>query len=129
MRVRPGVSGYSAHCSPFSLPYKLLLTVVLSLVVSCCLRDVARGLLALAFTASCRLRSLAASLINYSYGRKQGRQMPPWPHASYAPVFERSEPFHLLRLMGVSVPSLHIESTDSMIIYSMTILLNDTHYL
>ena len=30
--------------------------------------------------------------------------------------FERSEPFHLLRLMGVSVPSLHIESTDSMII-------------
>ena len=28
---------------------------------------------------------------------------------------ERSEPFHLLRLMGVSVPSLHIESTDSMI--------------
>ena len=22
--------------------------------------------------------------------------------------FERSEPFHLLRLMGVSVPSLHI---------------------
>ena len=30
-------------------------------------------------------------------------------------LFERSEPFHLLRLMGVSVPSLHIESTDSMI--------------
>ena len=29
--------------------------------------------------------------------------------------FERSEPFHLLRLMGMSVPSLHIESTDSMI--------------
>ena len=29
--------------------------------------------------------------------------------------FERSEPFYLLRLMGVSVPSLHIESTDSMI--------------
>ena len=29
--------------------------------------------------------------------------------------FERYEPFHLLRLMGVSVPSLHIESTDSMI--------------
>ena len=28
--------------------------------------------------------------------------------------FERSEPFHL-RLMGVSVPSLHMESTDSMI--------------
>ena len=28
--------------------------------------------------------------------------------------FERSEPFHLLRMMGVSVPSLHIESTDSM---------------
>ena len=31
--------------------------------------------------------------------------------------FERSEPFHLLRLMGVSVPSLHIESTDSMILH------------
>ena len=31
--------------------------------------------------------------------------------------FERSEPFHLLRLMGVSVPSLHIESTDSMICF------------
>ena len=30
-------------------------------------------------------------------------------------TFERSEPFHLLRMMGVSVPSLHIESTDSMI--------------
>ena len=30
--------------------------------------------------------------------------------------FARSEPFHLLRLMGVSVPSLHIESTDSMTI-------------
>ena len=29
--------------------------------------------------------------------------------------FESSEPFHLLRVMGVSVPSLHIESTDSMI--------------
>ena len=29
--------------------------------------------------------------------------------------FERSEPFHSLKLMGVSVPSLHIESTDSMI--------------
>ena len=29
--------------------------------------------------------------------------------------FERSEPFHLLRLMGMSVPSLHIESTESMI--------------
>ena len=28
--------------------------------------------------------------------------------------FERSEPFHLLRLMGVLVPSLHIESTNSM---------------
>ena len=27
-----------------------------------------------------------------------------------------SEPFHLLRLMGVSVPSLHIESIDSMIV-------------
>ena len=30
--------------------------------------------------------------------------------------FERFEPFHLFRLMGVSVPSLHIESTDSMIL-------------
>ena len=30
--------------------------------------------------------------------------------------FERSVPFHLLRLMGVSVPSLHMESTDSMIL-------------
>ena len=29
--------------------------------------------------------------------------------------FESSELFYLLRLMGVSVPSLHIESTDSMI--------------
>ena len=29
--------------------------------------------------------------------------------------FERSESFYLLRLMGVLVPSLHIESTDSMI--------------
>ena len=28
--------------------------------------------------------------------------------------FERSEPFHLLRMMCVSVPSLHIESTSSM---------------
>ena len=28
---------------------------------------------------------------------------------------ERSEPFHLLRLMDMSVPSLHIESTNSMI--------------
>ena len=26
--------------------------------------------------------------------------------------FERSEPLHLLRLIGVSVPSLHIKSTD-----------------
>ena len=32
--------------------------------------------------------------------------------------FERSEPFHLLRMMGVSVPSLHIESTDSMILHT-----------
>ena len=24
--------------------------------------------------------------------------------------FERSEPFHMLRIMGVSVPSLHMES-------------------
>ena len=32
--------------------------------------------------------------------------------------FERSESFNLLRMMGVSVPSLHIEleSTDSMIL-------------
>ena len=30
--------------------------------------------------------------------------------------FERSELFHLLRLMGASVPSLHIDSTDSMMI-------------
>ena len=30
-------------------------------------------------------------------------------------LFERSVPFHLLRMMGVSVPCLHIESTDSMI--------------
>ena len=29
--------------------------------------------------------------------------------------FKRSEPFNLLRLMGVSVPSLDIESTDSMV--------------
>ena len=36
--------------------------------------------------ASCRLRPLAASLINNSYGRKQGRQIPPLPHASYAPA-------------------------------------------
>ena len=28
--------------------------------------------------------------------------------------FERSEPFHLLRMMGVSMPSLPIESTNSM---------------
>ena len=33
---------------------------------------VACRLLALAFTASCRLRPLVVSLINYSYGRKQG---------------------------------------------------------
>ena len=32
-----------------------------------------------------------------------------------AVLFESSELFHLLRLMGVLVPSLHIESTDSMI--------------
>ena len=30
-------------------------------------------------------------------------------------AFGCSEPLHLLRLMGVSVPSLHIESTDSVI--------------
>ena len=29
--------------------------------------------------------------------------------------FKRSELFHLLRLMGVSVPSLHMESTESLI--------------
>ena len=29
--------------------------------------------------------------------------------------FEIFEPFHLLRTMGMSVPSLHIESTDSTI--------------
>ena len=29
--------------------------------------------------------------------------------------FERSESFHLLRMMGVLVSSLHIESTDSVI--------------
>ena len=51
MRVRPGVSGYSAHCSivlTLYLPYNFLLPVLLSLVVSCCLHAVARGLLALA---------------------------------------------------------------------------------
>ena len=64
-----GMSGYGAHCSiAFSLPYSFLLPVVLSLVVSCCLRAVVRGLLAV---ASCRLRPFMASLINYSYGRKQ----------------------------------------------------------
>ena len=40
--------------------------------------------------------------------------------------FERSEPFHLLRLMGVSVPSLHIESTDSMITRDFMI---DTYHI
>ena len=37
--------------------------------------------------------------------------------------FERSEPFHLLRLMGVSVPSLHIESTDGVIYSNVAMLL------
>ena len=36
--------------------------------------------------------------------------------------FKRSEPFHLLRMMGVSVPSLHIESTDSMITFLFSVL-------
>ena len=31
--------------------------------------------------------------------------------------FESSGPFHLLRLMGVLVPSLHIESTDLLFLY------------
>ena len=31
-----------------------------------------------------------------------------------AATFERSEPLYLLRLMGVSAPSLHRESTDSL---------------
>ena len=30
--------------------------------------------------------------------------------------FERSEPFHLLRLMGMSVQSLHIQSIDTTIL-------------
>ena len=33
-----------------------------------------------------------------------------------AAVFEISEPLHLLCLMGVSAPSLHRESTDSLIL-------------
>ena len=33
-----------------------------------------------------------------------------------AAVFESSEPLHLLRLMGVLAPSLHRESTDSLIV-------------
>ena len=36
--------------------------------------------------------------------------------------FERSEAFHLLRLMGVWMPSLHIESTNSMIMYTYQVL-------
>ena len=32
-----------------------------------------------------------------------------------AAALESSDPLHLLRLMGVSAPSLHRESTDSMI--------------
>ena len=32
-----------------------------------------------------------------------------------AAAFERSEPLYLLRLMGVSAPFLHGESTDSLI--------------
>ena len=35
--------------------------------------------------------------------------------ASKTSAFGSSEPLLLLRLMGVSAPSLHIESTDSMI--------------
>ena len=35
--------------------------------------------------------------------------------------FERSEPFRLLRMMGVSVPSLHIESTNSVSVPSLHI--------
>ena len=34
---------------------------------------------------------------------------------AYIFPFESSKLFHLLRLMGVSVPFLHIESTDSII--------------
>ena len=33
-----------------------------------------------------------------------------------AAVFEMSEPLHLLCLMGMSAPSLHRESTDSLIL-------------
>ena len=33
-----------------------------------------------------------------------------------AAVFKISEPLHLLSLMGVSAPSLHRESTDSLIL-------------
>ena len=40
--------------------------------------------------------------------------------------FERSEAFLLLRLMGVLVPSLHIESTDSMISHYGFYLYNGT---
>ena len=44
-------------------------------------------------------------------------------------LFERSEPFHLLRLMGASVP-LHIESTDSTIIVHIQLsVLCFTHLL
>ena len=34
-------------------------------------------------------------------------------------ALESSEPLHLLRLMGVSAPSLHRESTDSLIYWAM----------
>ena len=37
--------------------------------------------------------------------------------------FERSEPFYFKAKMGVSVPSLHIESTDSMIHFKFLIYL------
>ena len=33
-------------------------------------------------------------------------------------VFGSSKPLHLLRLMGMSVPSLHIQSTDCMILHN-----------
>ena len=42
------------------------------------------------------------------------------PKRLIADLFERSEPFHLLRLMGMLVPSLHIESTDSMIVFQVS---------
>ena len=39
-------------------------------------------------------------------------------------TFNSSEPLHLLRLMGMSVPSLHIESTNSMVCREITIQWN-----